>query len=197
MGEPALKRATYGDILAAPEYLVAELIHGNVVTSPRPAPRHTNSASVLGMDLGSPFQRGKGGPGGWWILSEPELHLFDGEEVLVPDLAAWRFERMPKMPETAYFTVVPDWICEVLSPSTEAIDRADKMPIYSRACVKHAWLVNPLLTTLEVYRLERESWMLTSTFRGDAAIHVEPFDAIELELGGLWRGPEPAAKAEK
>jgi Uma2 family endonuclease len=184
MAEPARKLATYDDVLAAPANLVAELIHGVLHTHPRPRSSHARATSVLGSELGSPFDRGRGGPGGWLILDEPELHL--GEDVLVPDLAGWRRERMPEMPDTAAFELAPDWICEALSPSTEAIDRTEKLPIYARAGVRHVWLVNPTIRTLEVLRAEAGAWLLVGTFHDDARVRAEPFDAIELELGALW-----------
>ncbi|HTN89597.1 MAG TPA: Uma2 family endonuclease, partial [Sorangium sp.] len=129
MGQPAAKtrRATYADVEAVPPNKVAELIGGVLHVMPRPAPRHANASSVLGIEIGGPFQRGRGGPGGWWILDEPELRFPDpaapGEvDAVVPDIAGWRRERMPELPETAYFPLAPDWICEVLSPSTERVD---------------------------------------------------------------------------
>jgi len=118
------------------------------------------------------------------VLDEPELHF--GDDVLVPDIAGWRRERMPALPDTAYFTLAPDWLCEVLSPSTETIDRTHKLAIYAAQRVGHAWLVNPLLETLEVLRLESQRWSLLSTHEGQAKLRAEPFDAIELELGALW-----------
>src|SRR6185503_17557356 len=124
---PARQRATYEDVLAAPRNRVAEILFGVLHSHPRPAAPHARAASVLGVRLGGPFDLGEGGPGGWVILDEPEVHL--GEHVLVPDLAGWRRERMPALPEAAYFELAPDWVCEVLSPGTQAIDRADKMPI--------------------------------------------------------------------
>ena len=141
------------------------------------------------MRLGQTFDQGDGGPGGWWILDEPELHLLKGEEVLVPDLAGWRVEHMPELPETSYFDRTPNWICEVLSPSTEADDRTEKMPVYAEAGVQHAWLVDPLVKTLEVFRLESGRWMLFAVFKGDSTVRAEPFDAVALDLGCLWRGP--------
>src|SRR5437016_825432 len=137
MADPAKKRATYEDVLRAPEHVVAEIINGELRLSPRPGKPHARATSSLGIELGGPFDRGRGGPGGWIILDEPELHL--GEEVVVPDLAGWRRERMPTLDEAAYFTLAPDWICEALSKSTEADDRADKLPIYAAAGVEHAW----------------------------------------------------------
>lgn len=188
MANPAQKRATYADLCAAPRDRVAELIDGVLRTHPRPAPRHARAASKLGARLDSAFDEGESGPGGWWILDEPEIHFADGD-VLVPDLAGWRVSRMPELPQTAYFQLAPDWICEVLSPSTEAEDRADKMPIYARAGVVHAWLVDPLLETLEVFRLESLRWTLLMTVRGAAKVRAEPFDDVELELASLWGAP--------
>jgi Uma2 family endonuclease len=184
MANPATKLATYADLEAVPSHLVAELIHGTLVTSPRPAAKHARAASRLGIDLGGPFDRGRGGPGGWVILDEPELHL--GADVLVPDLAGWRRERMPEIPDTAAFTLAPDWVCEVLSPGTAAIDRTDKLPIYAKADVKHAWYIDPLARSLEVFRLDGATFRLVQTFKDDARIQAEPFAAVELELGALW-----------
>jgi Uma2 family endonuclease len=185
MAEPARRRATYADLIALPEHLVGEIVDGELVASPRPAARHARAASVLGGTLGPPFDFGQGGPGGWIILYEPELHL--SEEVLVPDLAGWRRERMPEMPDEAAFSLAPDWVCEVLSPSTGALDRARKLPIYARERVAHAWLVDPALRTLEVFRREGGGWFLVATFEGDRRVRAEPFDALELDLSLLWR----------
>ncbi|WP_437898740.1 Uma2 family endonuclease [Sorangium sp. So ce124] len=194
MGQSAEKqrRATYADLEAVPPHKVAELIRGVLHVMPRPAPRHANAASSLGADLHSAFQRGRGGPGGWWILHGPELHFPDphapGEiDALVPDIAGWRRERMPELPETAYFTLAPDWICEVLSVSTEDVDRDEKMPIYAREGVRHAWLVDPIQRTLEVYVLGADRrWGPAVVHRDAARVRVEPFDAVELDLSVLW-----------
>lgn len=136
------------------------------------------------MDLGSPFHRGRGGPGGWWILDEPELHL--GANVLVPDLAGWRRERMPTVPDTAWFELAPDWICEVVSPSTGRLDRTAKMPVYAHASVASAWLVDPLQRTLEVFALRDRHWVLIAAHAENERVRAEPFAAVELELGALW-----------
>jgi len=180
---PAKRRATYEDVLAVPEHLVAELIRGELVVSPRPASRHARAASRLGMGVGGPFDRGIGGPGGWIILDEPELHL--GDEVLIPDMAGWRREHMPELPDVAAFELRPDWVCEVVSPSTEAHDRADKMPSYAAAGVSHVWLIDPIIATLEVFRLDG-AWRLVGTWKGDCKVRAEPFDAVELDLAALW-----------
>lgn len=186
MGDPARRRASYEDVLAAPPHVVAEVIAGTLYTQARPPSRHARSASRLGDVLGGPFDRGSGGPGGWLILDEPALHLGSGPDIIVPDLAGWRRERMPEMPDVAYFTLAPDWSCEVLSPSTEDVDRAEKVPLYAREGVAHLWLVDPLVRTLEVLRLDGGTYRLVTTVRGDARVRAEPFDALELELALLW-----------
>lgn len=186
VGARPFRRATYRDLENLPENVVGEIIDGELFTSPRPAIPHASAASNVGMVLGGPFRFGRGGPGGWIILYEPELHLGPNPDILVPDLAAWRRERMPEVPNTAAVTLGPDWICEVLSASTEAKDRAKKMPIYARESVGHAWLLDPALKTLEVFRLETARWVLLSTFMGDEKIRAEPFDEIELDLALIW-----------
>jgi Uma2 family endonuclease len=184
MADPARKRATYADVLAAPRHVVAELIHGVLQTQPRPAGPHAAATTALAEELGPPFKRGRGGPGGWILLVEPEIHL--GEHVLVPDLAGWRRERMAAVADVAYFTLFPDWVCEVLSKSTAKVDKSEKLPIYAEHRVGHAWLVDPILRTLEVLRLEGGLWTILATHKDDARVRAEPFDAIELELGILW-----------
>ena len=184
MSEPATRSATYEDLLQVPENLVAEIIHGQLVTHPRPAPRHAVASSSLGIEVGGPFDKGRGGPGGWWILDEPELHL--GPHVLVPDLAGWRRERLPALPETAWFEVAPDWICEVLSPSTARVDRVEKLPIYAAAGVRHAWLIDPDLRTLEAFENQDGRWLLLAARENDNPIQLPPFDAISFPLNALW-----------
>ena len=184
MSKPLKKDATYADLCAVPENFVAEILGGELYAFPRPASPHSLAASVLGAELTGPFHIGKNGPGGWWLLDEPELHF--AADVLVPDLAGWRRERMSAIPNVAYFTLAPDWICEVLSPSTESIDRGKKLAIYAREGVQHAWLLNPLLQTLEVWRLVSKRWSLAGTYADTARVRAEPFDAIELPLGALW-----------
>jgi Uma2 family endonuclease len=191
MGLPAekLRPATYDDLLRVPSHLVAEIIGGDLRTLPRPAPRHARVSSDLGGELYAPFRRGVGGPGGWQILDEPELHFGAPGlvDVLVPDLAGWRVERLPELPDTAFISVTPDWVCEVLSPSTAAQDRADKMPIYAREGVRHVWLLDPIAKTLEVFALGAENrWVLVLVEKASARVRAEPFEAIELDLAALW-----------
>jgi Uma2 family endonuclease len=182
------RRATYQDVLDAPAHMVAQVINGELSLMPRPAAAHAVAASVLSADLMPPFSRGKGGPGGWILLFEPELHFGEpeNEDILVPDLAGWRRERMPAVEPSAYFTLAPDWVCEVLSPRTAKMDRADKLPIYAREQVGHVWLVDPAARTLEVLRREATRWLLVGVWSDEARVRGEPFDAIELELGALW-----------
>ncbi len=190
--DPAKRRATLEDLAEVPEHLVGEIIDGVLETSPRPSPPHAVAHSGLQSLVGGPFGFGAGGgPGGWWILTEPELHL--GPDVLVPDLAGWRRERMPEMPETAWFELAPDWICEVVSPSTARIDRVRKLPIYAREAVAWAWLLDPLAESLEVFQLVDGSWVLHTTHASDEVVRAEPFTAVELPLSLLWGREAPAA----
>jgi len=191
-GKPDPRQALYDEYLAVPDRLRAEIIDGTLYVSPRPAPRHANATSVLGGELNGAFQRGRGGPGGWWIIHEPELQL-DELQPIAPDLAGWKVERMPALPETAYFTLAPDWICEVLSKSTERIDRDKKLPRYASHGVGHVWFVDPIGKTLEVYALgDGRQWRTVRTYEGNARVRVEPFAAIEIDLADLWSGPVTA-----
>jgi Uma2 family endonuclease len=189
MGTPARKPATYDDLLKLPDDKIGEIVDGELYASPRPGAPHSGCAFELSLDLGAPFQRGRGGPGGWLFLFEPELRLAD--DTLVPDLAGWRRERLPKVPDAPALTVAPDWVCEILSPSTERLDRARKLPAYARHGVAHAWLINPQARTLEVYRREGERWVLVATHADDAMVRAEPFAAVELDLLRLWGEERP------
>ena len=182
---PTVRRpATYQDVLDAPEHMVAELIEGALHLHPRPAPRHTRASSSLGVRIGGPFDSGPNGPGGWWILDEPELHFVD--DVLVPDLAGWRRERMPALPETAWFDLPPDWVCEVLSPETRKVDLTDKRRIYAIAGVESLWFVDPLARTLEAFSLRSGAWTLIAALKDEDEARVSPFDAISFPLSVLW-----------
>ncbi len=180
----------YEEYLRVPAHLCAEIVHGTLYVMSRPAPRHASAASMLGVELGGPFQRGRGGPGGWWILDEPELQLVP-KEPIVPDLGGWRVERMPALPDTAHFTLVPDWVCEVLSRSTEKLDRDEKLPYYAEYGVRHVWLVDPIDKHLEVHTLDVKAkrWREVRIHQGNATVRAEPFEAIELDLGALWSPP--------
>ena len=184
MSAPAHKFATYEDLFDLPEHIVGEIIHGQLITHPRPAPKHAIASSALGDELISPYQKGRGGPGGWWILFEPELHL--SPHILVSDLAGWRRERLPRIPEIAYFTLAPDWVCEVLSPSTARVDRGDKMLIYASQGVSFLWLLDPVLRTLEIFVLCNGRWSLEQVYQQDQTVQAVPFDAISFSLADLW-----------
>jgi len=186
--------ATYADLEAVPPNMVAEILGGELVTHPRPRPRHGVAANSLGEELTGPFQKGRGGgPGGWLFITEPELHL--GEHVVVPDLAGWRRERLPDMPEEVGITIAPDWVCEVLSPSTAIHDRTIKFDIYYSFGVGHLWYLDPEYKTLEVFGRGPKHWQTLKTFGGHVNVRAEPFDAISFSLGVLWPyDPPPAAE---
>ncbi|MFP2931863.1 Uma2 family endonuclease [Pyxidicoccus sp. 3LG] len=184
MGKETKRPATYADLEVLPDHVVGQLIDGELIVMPRPASPHGVASTVLGALLLTAFQIGQRDRGGWWFLDEPELHF--GEDVLVPDMAGWRRERLPEMPRVPYHTLAPDWICEVLSPSTEKLDRKRKREIYAREGVEHVWLVNPATRMLEVFRRQGETWEPRGTYSGVARIRAEPFEALELDLGTLW-----------
>lgn len=176
----------YEQLEALPEGLVGEILDGQLHTQPRPTGIHALAAAGVGGELYGPFQRGRGGPGGWWILPEPELHFLRDTEVDVPDLAGWRRERMPQVPEEHRFEIVPDWICEILCPSTESKDRDIKMPIYASFGVRFAWLIDPVRRQVEAYQLADGGWQRIGLFGGDRPQHIAPFDAAAIDLGALW-----------
>jgi Uma2 family endonuclease len=185
MSVPAKRRATYEDLLALPENVIGEILAGELIASPRPAGKHGRVMTVLPSRLMPPFDDGNGGPGGWWFIVEPELHF--SEDVVVPDVAGWRRDRMPPDPGAPFFTVAPGWVCEIASPSTFRIDRMRKLPRYAEVGVEYAWLIDPIEKTLEVYRNDgQKHFALIQTAEGDAKVRAEPFDAIELELKMLW-----------
>lgn len=186
---PFDRPATYDDLVQLPDHLVAEIADGELHATPRPAARHAIAYARLGGILVPAFDEGRGGPGGWCILLEPELHL--GPNVLVPDIAGWRRTRMPLVPDGAYFELPPDWVCEILSPSTASFDRVKKLAIYAREGVRHVWLLDPLACTLEVLRLEKGLWTILATHAGTEVVNAEPFDSIELELAILWGETAP------
>jgi Uma2 family endonuclease len=194
MADSAKKRATYADLEAVPPHLVAEIIDGRLVTHPRPSPRHGATANSLSGELTNPFQKGRGGPGGWVFFAEPELKL--GSDILVPDIAAWRRERLSAYPETNYFTVVPDWVCEVLSASTETRDRTVKRRIYAEAGIAHLWLIDPRQQLLEAFVLSGGEWKLKGTWAADDTVSAPPFEAISFSLADLWPLDRPLGFGE-
>ena len=183
--------ATYADLEAVPPHLVAEVIDGTLVTHPRPLPAHAAAMFALGNEIGDPFQKGNGGPGGWIFMVEPELHL--GKHVLVPDIAGWRRERLPKDPKTVGITTAPDWLCEVLSPSTASHDRTSKFRIYHEHRVGHLWYVDPQYRTLEVFAWSEPHWIPVANFGDFEQVSAPPFAELTFDLGALWPFDTPSA----
>jgi Uma2 family endonuclease len=193
MGDAARRAATYDDVLAAPEGMTAEILAGELYLSPRPAADHVSIEGDVFGDLRERFGRRRGGPGpgGWWILIEPELHLGDPDPttiVAVPDIAGWRRERLPEIPRAAAITVAPDWICEVLSPGARNVrrDRIVKPEVYASRGIGHLWLIDPVAQLLEVHRLVGGLYARAQAFSGDVRVRAEPFDAVELDIGAWW-----------
>lgn len=186
--DPAIRPATYADLEAVPPHLVAEIVDGVLETHPRPSPQHATAANLLGYEVTGPFQRGRGGPGGWVFMTEPELHL--GADVVVPDIAGWRRERLSE-PSKAYIETAPDWVCDILSPSTERLDRGPKRRIYAEAGVAHLWLLDPRARVLEAFALVAGQWLLLATVEPGEEVRVAPFDAIGFALDALFPFDEP------
>ena len=176
----------YAQLEALPERLTGEIINGQLYTQPRPAGPHASAGSILQIEIGAPYDRGRGGPGGWRIIIEPELHFVRDTQVLVPDIAGWRRERLPIIPRDQRFEVVPDWICEILSPSTARKDRTRKMPLYARYGVAWLWLVDPLARTLEAFALEQGRWVVIGQYGDQIEANIPPFQEIALQLVDLW-----------
>ena len=181
-----LKPSLYEQLMDLPEHVTGEILNGELHAMPRPSGRHGLVENALGYNVSGPFHFGRGGPGGWWIIPEPEVHFIRDVEVAVPDLAGWRRERLPSVPEGHRFEVVPDWVCEILSPSTAKKDRVVKLPIYARYGVPHVWIVDPLAQTLEAFELQQGRWVLIATLKDDDAVAVPPFDAVTFSLADLW-----------
>jgi Uma2 family endonuclease len=187
----AKRHATYDDVLNAPDHLIAEIVDGELHTSPRPQGRHGRAMGGIHARLHRAFDDGEGGPGGWWMAIEPELHL--GPDVMVPDVCGWRRDRVPEYDPGPAWEIAPDWVCEVLSPSTGRYDRMRKLPAYARHQVDYAWLVDPVQRTVEVFRLDRGQWKLLAVHGGDEAARMEPFEAMEFPLATLWLPDSPPA----
>lgn len=185
MANAARQPATYEDLLALDDNLVGEIVHGVLHAQPRPRIRHARASTRLGQKLGPPFDEGDGGPGGWILLDEPELHL--QPDVLVPDLAGWRRENLPELPDAPFLTLRPDWVCEVLSPSTRALDLTGKREVYHREGVPHLWFVDPSAQLLEVLRWTKEGYAVVASHHGEADVRAEPFEAVPFALGALWQ----------
>jgi Uma2 family endonuclease len=194
MPDPAKRKATYADLEAVPPHLVAEILFGRLVTHPRPVPRHGASSNLLSATLTPGHQWGRGGPGGWIFVTEPQLLL--GPHVVVPDLAGWRKDKMPVLPDSASVKIAPDWLCEILSPSTESYDRNEKRRIYAAAGVAHIWLLDPRVKYLECFQLVAGNWLLTHTFSNDEAVRAPPFEATDFPLSQLFASSDTEETSE-
>jgi len=186
MARAAGEQTLYAALEALSEGLTGEILQGQLHTQPRPATPHLLAAFNLGGELRDPYCRGRGGPGGWWILAEPELHFVRDTEVAVPDLAGWLRERMPALPEDQRCEIVPDWVCEILSPPTRSKDREIKMPLYAKRGIRHLWLVDPAARTLEAYAQEGAAWASLAVFGAMDEVTAAPFEAASFRLGELW-----------
>jgi Uma2 family endonuclease len=185
MAEPARKKAVYEDLHAIPENATGEIIDGELIVTPKPSRKHVYTATALGAELTPPYQFARGGgPGGWIILIEPEIKL--GDDILVPDLAAWKKQRFPLHEEPKWISVVPDWVCEILSPNSLRTDKIKKMPLYARCGVPFLWLIDPTAKTLDIFRAESGNWLVAGTYAEDDTIRAEPFQEIEIALTDLW-----------
>jgi Uma2 family endonuclease len=186
MSGAARPKTLYEKLEELPEGLTGEIIGDRLYAEPRPAPRHSIVASNLGAELIGPYSRGRGGPGGWWIIHEPEVHFVHKSEVVVPDLAGWRRERLAAVPDDAFFSIAPDWVCEVLSPSTRSKDRELKMPLFARYGVPYVWLIDPKIYSLETYELRGAQLALTGIFGPESSPAAAPFEAVRFRLADLW-----------
>ncbi len=186
--DPAKKRATYADVLAAPPHMTAEVLDGELHLMPRPARKHLRSVSGLGAMLYMSFDAGVNGPGGWTILDEPELHLGPEPDILVPDLGGWRSGRLVEKDDEdpPFITVIPDWVCEILSPGTARVDRLKKMRIYARERIQYVWLSDPRERIVEVYRFGDAAYTLVGAFGGDDALTAEPVEAVTIPTSIMW-----------
>ena len=187
MSSAAPRLATYEDLLSLAEDVRAQILNGQIVTSPAPLPRHSKAQGSIRRFIGAPFDDddGHGGPGGWWIFLEVDVRL-TLHNVVRPDLAGWRRERLPSPGDVRPIEVVPDWICEVISPSTASLDRVTKRELYARHGVKHYWLVDPEARTLEALELQGERWVELGAWDDTASARIAPFAELELPIGRLF-----------
>ncbi len=187
MSEHTPRPMTYDDLLRLPEFARAEVLGGILETSPTPLPKHSKAQRSLGRFVGGPFDddEGYGGPGGWWIFSDVDIQL-GPHDIVRPDVAGWRRKRLNQPGEQQPITVVPDWICEVSSPTTAARDRIEKRDLYGRYGVPHYWIVDPDTKMLEVFERQDQRWVLLGTYGEGATASARPFREIEIDVGRLF-----------
>jgi Uma2 family endonuclease len=181
-----IDQATYSVLSSLPLGWVGEIVEEELIASPRPLAAQTRAAFMLGVELGEQLDHRRGGSGRWCFLRAPELHL--GRDVMVPELAGWRRDRVttPPEPGAPFLTVTPDWVCEVVSPVTIALDRIRKLPLYAQHGVSHAWFIDPEARTLEVFQRLKRGWLFAASYEGDAVVRSEPFPHVTFNLGSLW-----------
>jgi len=196
MAVGARRPATLADLEALPATWRGEIIDGELYAHPRPDANHSNIETACAEDLRGPFHRGRGGPGGWWILIEPGIEV-PGSPEFSPDLAGWRRDRLARLPIGKRIDVVPDWVCEVHSPSTRAYDLAVKHPFYARIGVAWSWYVDPDVRVVRVSRLVSGQWVEHAVFAGDTTVRAEPFEAIEIDLSAWWEASPPPPPVQK
>ncbi len=185
MAEPMKRPAGWLDVLAAPEGLKAEVLDGALMMSPRPKPQHGRTQGLLFTHLCEPFDLGVGGPGGWWLVIEPDV-LFDPHNIVSPDLCGWRRERMPELPDESPVGLTPDWICEVISPSSSRRDRLAKADLYLRGGVPHYWILDPADRLLEAFAADKGKWLRLGAWSDGDLAAIPPFEAVTLEVGSLF-----------
>jgi Uma2 family endonuclease len=184
--------ATIDDLLAIPEAeRFHEIIGGELVRKAMPSIRHGGAQAGLLGRLGGPYNRRPGGPrpGGWRFATETEIR-FDDSEIYRPDVAGWRRERLPELPDEFPLTVRPDWVCEIVSPSNVRNDVVKKMLTYQRSGVPHYWVIDPIAEALIVYRWTDSGYLLVQSAQGEERVRAEPFDAVSLSVHGLLEGDD-------
>jgi Uma2 family endonuclease len=184
--KPSMKPPTLADLDALPPGIVGEIIEGVLYTMTKPRMRHQRTATRIGGKLSDPFDAGPGGPGGWWIVNEPGIELPNDTKEISPDVAGWRRERMPEMPGDEPIRVVPDWLCEILSPTTRRHDLLRKQPYYAKVGVPFMWLIDLDARVLTAYRLEGTAWLTVGTYSEETEARIAPFDAVPLNVASWW-----------
>jgi len=183
--KPSTKPPTLADLDALPPGIVGEIIDGVLYTMTKPRMRHQRTGTGISADLRGPFDLGRGGPGGWWIVTEPGIELPNTPEIS-PDVAGWRRERMPEMPGDEPIRVVPDWVCEILSKNTRRHDQVVKMPYYAKIGVAYAWVADAEARVLVAYRLESGAWRVIGTYSNETEARIEPFDTVPVNVADWW-----------
>jgi Uma2 family endonuclease len=190
-----LRPATFADLHKIPPTWRGEVIDGTLYAFPRPYPLHANIKGLLTAELNNAFDRGRSGPGGWRILGEPGIQHPRAPEYS-PDLAGWRRERLPQLPRNKTITVVPDWVCEILSPTTGSYDQTVKRRFYAEIGVAYLWYIAPDYRSLTVSKVENGKWLELGVHGRDEKVHAEPFEAIEINLAEWWEGIEEEEEPE-